>query len=44
MSEHCPILTNYTPRKDGRCKRFGMCQIQGRTKNPRCRAKGDVKA
>jgi len=37
--ENCPILPNYSVRKDGNCVRFTECQVQGRTKDPRCKAR-----
>jgi len=40
VSKKCPILPNYHVRKDGTCKRWVTCYIQGRTKDPRCPAKG----
>jgi len=41
----CPILPNWMTKKDGTCKRYIICQMQGRTSpnhNPRCPAKGQA--
>ena len=33
----CGILTNYSTNKDGECKRFPICETQGRTIKEGCR-------
>jgi len=38
----CKILTNYSPRKDNTCSRYSICLADGRTKDPRCIAKGST--
>lgn len=31
---NCPIITNHSVRKDGKCKRYAHCFAQGLTKDP----------
>ena len=40
MSKKCPILPNYYTDNNGKCVRYFVCSMQGRTKDPRCPAKG----
>jgi len=40
MSQKCPILPNYYTDNIGKCVRYFVCGMQGRTKDPRCPARG----
>ena len=40
MSQRCPILPNYHTDGQKRCIRYMICNIQERTKDPRCPARG----
>ena len=42
MSQKCPILPNYYTDNNGKCARYFVCNMQGRTKDPRCPAKGQI--
>jgi len=40
MSQKCPILTNYYTDNNAKCVRYFVCNMQERTKDSRCPAKG----
>jgi len=42
MSQKCPILPNYYTDNNGKCARYFVCNMQGRTKDPQCPAKGQI--